>query len=448
MPERPLLSATLICRDEKHNVRRCLDAIWDHVDEVCVADTGSKDGTVAELRRYAKRRGQPGKLKVTRHEWSDDFSAARQAADDLASGEWLCWCDLDDEVRGLAELRKLAAGASEDVQAYFVRYSYARDQGGNTIAELWRERVVRNDGTRWTGRLHEHKLVTQGTVITVDPRIAEWIHHRDHSNRTGERNVRILEAWLADEPEEARIVSALAMELMGQERHREASDMFERLLAMDGEPPDRRSQAHRHLCQMLLCQGRVDEARAAAYRSLTENYGWADTHLSLAEAEQTAGRPDLGYLHAQTALTIGKPQTWLIINPLHYTAHPRALQAVCLAQMGRFEDAVAKAQECLEIAPGYPLANHQLPAWRAQLKKRNTVHAVLALCDVLIEAGELEKARAVLRSAPYYVCEEADLIARRTALQAMIEERIKNPVQLPEDPAADAFVARQLEEAA
>jgi tetratricopeptide (TPR) repeat protein len=445
---RPLLTLTLIARDEKPNVRRLLDSTWAFVDEVVVVDTGSTDGTLAEFKRYAQQRGEPGKLKTARFKWRDDFAAARQAADDLATGQWLVWADLDDTVNGLKTLRHLAADASDDVVAFFCRYTYAADEHGNAISELWRERVVRNNGTRWTGRLHEHKLFTQGAVVKVGPEMAEWIHHRDHAQRTGARNLRILEQWDRDEPENPRIVSSIAMEYMGMDRHKDASDAFARYLALPGEPADRRAQATRHMCVMLMMQNRVEDARSAALDSLRETWLWADTHLTLAEAEQTLGRPDAAAVHAETAMRIGQPDTLLIINPLQYTAHPRALLAVCMAQMGRFDEAVKLAEEALRIAPSYQLAAQHIGLWRGQLKKQQTLATWLASADVLAEVGELIKARELLDRAPFFICEEPQLIGRRVEIARRITERLSSAKVPAEDPVADAFVERHLAEAA
>ena len=238
------------------------------------------------------------------------------------------------------------------------------------------------------------------------------------------------------------MIQSIAMEYMGMERHSEAADMFARYLQVPGEPPDRRAQAARHMCVMLMLQNKPQEARIAALQALSEFWLWPDTHLTLAEAEQTLGRPDQALVHARTAMELGKPNTLLIINPTQYTAHPKAIMAICLAQMGRFEEAVQMAEECLAIAPSYPLAVQHLPLMQAQLRKNRAVDSFLAASSVLVEAGEPLKARALLDQAPWYVFEDSRLVKRRGELWSMIGDRKRAPALIT-DPDADAFLRRQ-----
>jgi hypothetical protein len=93
---------------QRHNVRRCFDSFWDHVDEVVLCDTGSTDGTIAEARRFAKEHGEADKLTVGRFEWRDDFSAARTHAHSLATGSVHTYVDLDDVIIGAEHLREEA----------------------------------------------------------------------------------------------------------------------------------------------------------------------------------------------------------------------------------------------------------------------------------------------------------------------------------------------------
>src|SRR5690242_11199447 len=79
MPD-PRISALVLARDEAHNLPECLAALaW--VDErIVVVDPASRDDTEAIARRLADR------VLVRPF---DDFASQRNAALDLASGEWV-----------------------------------------------------------------------------------------------------------------------------------------------------------------------------------------------------------------------------------------------------------------------------------------------------------------------------------------------------------------------
>ena len=84
----PELSLCMIVRDEIDCLDRCLASLRGTVDEVVIVDTGSTDGTLELARGRADRLAQLP--------WGDDFSAARNAALDLASGEWVLVLDADE----------------------------------------------------------------------------------------------------------------------------------------------------------------------------------------------------------------------------------------------------------------------------------------------------------------------------------------------------------------
>ncbi len=449
MPKRkPFLSATLIGRNEAHNVKSLLDSIWPHCDEIVYTDTGSKDGTVEAFREYAKTHGKPRKLKVVEYNWVDDFAAARNYCDAFATGEWLVWADMDDTVIGLGKLREIAEKAEPDTVAFFCHYNYAQTEDGACLSELWRERVVRNNGTPWVGRLHEHKVFEHGNVVQVGEDIADWVHHRHlHDQSSGHRNRRILEAWDVEEPDNPRIIHSLGLEYLGAQEWETAAHIFDRYLSMPGEQPDRRAQAARYRVQALTQLNRFDEARAVAFRALEENWRWTDTHLSLAEIAQAQNQPDLGYHHAQEALRMGKPQSILILNPLQYTAHPRAIMAVCCMMMGRHDEAMSLCREVLAICD-YPTISAHLPQWQNLIVREQTVTAFLQLADLCRAHGELLKASGLLDVVPYFAAEDQRVIAKRVEVDRLI--RGVERVDLPLDPesAAGKFVVRHVKEAA
>lgn len=71
------ISLCMIVKNEEQTLPRCLDCIWDLVDEIIIVDTESTDRT-EEL---------PGPYTdwVYDFPWIDDFSAARNAAFEKAS---------------------------------------------------------------------------------------------------------------------------------------------------------------------------------------------------------------------------------------------------------------------------------------------------------------------------------------------------------------------------
>jgi glycosyltransferase involved in cell wall biosynthesis len=62
------ISMCLIAKNERENVRPCLSSFGDHVDEIVFCDTGSRDGTVAEVKRVARELVHPRSAVRTTHQ--------------------------------------------------------------------------------------------------------------------------------------------------------------------------------------------------------------------------------------------------------------------------------------------------------------------------------------------------------------------------------------------
>jgi glycosyltransferase involved in cell wall biosynthesis len=88
MPVR--VSAAMIVRDEEKVLGDCLDSLVGCVDEIVIADTGSIDSS----RDIARARG----ARVFDLPWTGDFSAARNAAIDAATGDWILYIDADERL--------------------------------------------------------------------------------------------------------------------------------------------------------------------------------------------------------------------------------------------------------------------------------------------------------------------------------------------------------------
>jgi len=99
------ISLCTIARDEEQLLPACLASVKEAVDEMIVVDTGSQDATVA----VAIESG----AVVVHHLWRDDPAAARNAALDAASSDWILVLDADEALAPGAAVTLREAVASE-----------------------------------------------------------------------------------------------------------------------------------------------------------------------------------------------------------------------------------------------------------------------------------------------------------------------------------------------
>ncbi len=319
------ISLCLIVRDEAATLPTLLASIKGAFDEVVAVDTGSTDGTITLLEAWAK--STRTRLQVEYFEWTDDFAAARNYADSLASGDWLCWADADDEIRNATVLRELAASAPEIVSVFRFPYDYDGTDAGRTV----RERLIRRGAGRWIGRVHEEKRTVHGKTAECGGDIAEWIH-RPSADRTssGRRNASIVARWLADEPNNPAALFCAGREAADPScldidaaiRH------FRRYLDVQPQWSDQRCLVTRYLGILLVYRGGpdcLDEAIALARDAIHERPEWSASFLTLAEAAQRRGDTEKAKKLAQQVIKRGQPKTFLPLDPQDYDERPQAI---------------------------------------------------------------------------------------------------------------------------
>ena len=159
----PLLSATLIVRDEERNLRDCLASVDGVVDEVVVVDTGSTDGSV----EIAKELG----ARVVSHPWRGDFSEARNVGLEVARGEWILYLDADERLRHVD--RDAVSGRLRDASETAFRILLHPFAGATPFFEyrLWRA----DPEIRFRGVIHEQVVDDINRVAARDGRpVSEW----------------------------------------------------------------------------------------------------------------------------------------------------------------------------------------------------------------------------------------------------------------------------------
>ncbi len=150
----PLLSAVMIVKDERENLRTSIPAALELADEVVVYDTGSTDGS----QQVAQELG----ARVVQGYWDDDFGRARTAATQAANGRWYLAVDADEVVVADREaLRSLLEGSREPSYQVSIRNS-AEDGETGSIHRVTR---VVPAGSTWVGRVHERPTGRGGQTL-------------------------------------------------------------------------------------------------------------------------------------------------------------------------------------------------------------------------------------------------------------------------------------------
>jgi glycosyltransferase involved in cell wall biosynthesis len=154
------VSLTMIVRNEAENLPRALRSARGLFDETIVVDTGSTDRT----RDIAREHG----AKVFDFPWVDDFAAARNAALDHATGDYVMWLDADDVILPasrdkLSGLFKRLRGAGPAGYMMFTRISPTVAVGHVRLFP------IRPD-IRWTYRVHEsiHAALAKAGIPVSD----------------------------------------------------------------------------------------------------------------------------------------------------------------------------------------------------------------------------------------------------------------------------------------
>jgi tetratricopeptide (TPR) repeat protein len=224
------VTLSMIVRDEEAHLPRCLRSVADLMDEVVVVDTGSTDRT----REIARSFG----AQVFDEAWSDDFAAARNAALDRATGDYVFSIDADEwlDTQNRQRLRGLIAGLADD-GAVYTMHSLSLD--ANDEHESFSDEQVRlfpnRAGARWSYRLHEQILPAFWGKAEVR-RSGVTIDHSGYSDRSmwevkRERNQRILAAMEREQPEHPVVLFNIGRAALVRGECRPGLDYLQRSLA-------------------------------------------------------------------------------------------------------------------------------------------------------------------------------------------------------------------------
>lgn len=145
---KPSISLCMIARNEENLLEKCLNPIKSMMDEIIIADTGSKDKTRETARKFTKR--------VYDFEWCDDFSKARNFSISKATKDWILVLDPDEKLaeEDMIKLKTMINSNKNGVLGYrLIQKTYYKNR---ILSIRGICRVFRNDKRiRFTYPIHE-----------------------------------------------------------------------------------------------------------------------------------------------------------------------------------------------------------------------------------------------------------------------------------------------------
>lgn len=250
------IAAAIIARDEEEVIVRCLESL-SGVDEIVLADTGSKDRTAKIAAGYG--------VYVTKLPWRNPFhfGDARQAALRATRREWILSIDADEVLApgGLEILRKLTGNRT--VHAWEIGFLHRDRHDGKPVRRSLK-RFFMAEKHRWAFRVHEQALGTREATMGKEPGIVlEHFPSKNRERRKGQ-NFELLELAVEETPDYARLHFYLSHEFWMRNRFAEALQSIDRYLEKGaGEGDLWISEAKLFKGMILGKMGNVDEAIAA-----------------------------------------------------------------------------------------------------------------------------------------------------------------------------------------
>lgn len=238
------LSACLIVKNEEEYLPKCLKSIEAIVDEIVIVDTGSTDHTIEIAEKFG--------AKIFHFEWRDDFAAARNFANEQASGDWILQMDADEELFPEDQNKVREVIHQDECNGAYVALQnrVASTFGENLPSMHYLVRLFRNRKDFYFENPIHETLKISGKVIAVDINL---LHHGynldpDYLREKRQRNREILYKRLEEDPDSLTTLFYLSMMHLGNREYDEVETFANRAL----EKIDPESKRYQHLYLMLL----------------------------------------------------------------------------------------------------------------------------------------------------------------------------------------------------
>lgn len=333
------LSLAMIVKDEESVLDRCLSSVQDLVDEIIIIDTGSTDNTKQIAFKYTD--------KVYDFEWINDFAAARNYSFSKCTSDFIIWCDADDVFRDI-DKQKIKNLDYSDKQIIIADYEYAHDEYDNSYCTVPRERIIRRSlNLQWQGKIHE-TIPLSTKIYRTDIKIH---HYKKACN--SERNLKILEEIVEENPLDARCVYYLGKEYFDAGRFNDALPILFRFVTeIQNAWYEHCFQAYDMLAQIYYSKKHEKKFKEYIFKSLEIEDQRAEPYYYMGIYYSDKQQWDKAIFFYESCIRIKRPDYLLdgFKNDL-YTWRPHLQLTLCYNGIGDIKTAFKHAEKLLSYRP-------------------------------------------------------------------------------------------------
>jgi tetratricopeptide (TPR) repeat protein len=355
------ISLCMIVKDEAENLPSCLESVQAIVHEVIVVDTGSTDATRDIAAQYG--------AQVYDVPWDNDFAAARNAALNFATGDWVLVLDADEVLvpHAAATLVGLDRGepwgevpAAEVVMVNLIRLEVGAPQAPyNLVSRFFR----RLPGITFQRPYHETVDDSVAALLRQQP---QWqvvtlnsvaIHHTGYQaavvaqRQKFARAQTIMEGYLEEHPTDSYLLNKLAALYLEQGHTAAALEMLDRAMAQPEVDDLTRYELHYHR-GLALREQHPAQATVAYQQALAQ---------PVADRLKLGALLNLGSLskaRGELAKAVDQFQQAIAIDPDFALAHYNL--GVVYRVQDKLEEAIAAYQRAIDLDPDYAEAHQNL----------------------------------------------------------------------------------------
>jgi tetratricopeptide (TPR) repeat protein len=295
----------MIVKDEERFLRAALQSVADCVDEICIVDTGSVDGTVAIAAEFGAR--------IEHRIWRDDFAWARNEALRMATKRWIFVLDADEELDADSKdaLRSLRTTPATLAGMWVRCQNRSDDYKGTGSASHAIVRIFPNHPRiRYVSPVHEF-VSLDGNSTGIEARMGPisithygYLSEIVKTRNKSQRNLALVRTATERNPQEPFNWYNLGTTAYLNGDMNTAIDAFENMRTMLGT--QRRGYVPNALAQLaeIYTDHRSDYERAVALANecLAKAPNFANAHFALGRAHVHAKRFDEGRAAFEAAI--------------------------------------------------------------------------------------------------------------------------------------------------